>query len=79
MCQQAIDCAFTLNIHAACAHQLTKHERQHCRIILKHHKQGHTPEKQTGLQDAGKALNTYIHPNMRATQETTVTPERGYL
>jgi RNA polymerase sigma factor (sigma-70 family) len=36
----------------------------------------HTPEKQMGLPDACKALNTHIHPNMVATQETPLTPER---
>ncbi|MFD2270847.1 hypothetical protein ACFS07_06265 [Undibacterium arcticum] len=34
-------------------------------------------KKQMGLQDACKALNTHIHPNMSATQETPLTPERG--
>ena len=62
----------------AYAHQLTKHERQHGGIVLQHHQQGHTPEKQMGLQDAGKAPNTYIHPNVRAAQGTAMTPERGY-
>lgn len=79
MCQQAVSFLFTFNIHAACAHQLTKHERQHGGIILKHHHHDHTPEKQIGLQEAGKALNTHLHQNMRAAQETAATPERGYL
>ncbi|MFD2270848.1 hypothetical protein ACFS07_06270 [Undibacterium arcticum] len=50
ICQQAVGrLFFTLNIHAACAHPLTKHERQHRRIILKHHQQCHTPEKADGF------------------------------